>query len=231
MPAIDAVAQLLATRNLAGFVGLKEDQWFDAKRAPGYDLGTSAGRFELAKDVSSFANADGGHIIVGLTTSDVPDEQTEEVNGLELIVEGAFNVGAIQGVLNEYLHPRLQGLTINWVEDVAGGGHGVGIIRIPPMDHDKRFVLMKQVVDGETRLPQIVFGIAVRRGSNSIPLTVEQLYRICQEGRSSVPERLTRIEAKLDSYVRDRQQHEAAGRQEAYAEEAQNRVRRILTHE
>jgi hypothetical protein len=153
------------------------------------------------------------------------------VNGLDLLAEAAFNIGAIQGVLNEYLHPRLLGLNVAWIEDLVAVGQGVGVIRIPPMDYDKRFVLMKRILNGDTALPQIVFGIAVRRGSNSIPLTVEQLHRICQEGRSSVPERLTRIEAKLDSYMRDRQQQEAAGHQEAFAEEAQNRVRRILADE
>jgi len=231
MPTLDEISALLATRNLAGFVGLKEDQWFDAKRAPAYDLATEAGRFELAKDVSSFANADGGHIIVGLTTADVPDEQTEEVSGLDLLAEATFNVAATQGVLNEYLHPRLQGLTIVWVEDAAGAGQGVGVIRISPLDDDKRFVLMKKVLDAGTLLPQIVFGIAVRRNSNSVPLTVDQLHRMCQEGRSSIPERLTRIEAKLDSYMRDRQQQEAAGHQEAYAQEAQNRIQRVLADE
>jgi len=227
MPTIEAIAALLNARHLRGFLGLKEDQWFDAKRTPGYDLATAAGRFELAKDVSSFANAEGGHIVVGLTTADVPEEQTEQVNGLELLTEAALNIGAIQGVLNEYLHPRLQTVTVAWVEDEAGAGEGLGIIRIPPLDHDKRFVLMKRILEADTPLPHIVFGIAVRHGSNSIPFTVEQLYRICQEGRSSVPERLARIEAKLDSYVRNTQQQETAG-QEAYAEEAQDRVRRIL---
>jgi len=187
MPTIDEIAALLATRNLAGFVGLKEDQWFDAKVPPGYDLGTEAGRFELAKDVSSFANAEGGHLIIGLTTADVPGEQTEQVNGVDLLAEAAFNVGAIQGVLNEYLHPRLQGLTVVWVQDLATAGQGVGVISIPALENDRRFVLMKRVLDAGTLLPQIVFGIAVRRNSNSIPLTVEQLYRMCQDGRSSVP--------------------------------------------
>src|SRR5262245_1703642 len=85
MPTIETVAAILAERNLAALQGLREDQWFDAKRAPAYDLMTSAGRFELAKDVSSFANAEGGHIVIGLTTAVVPDEQTEQVNGLELL--------------------------------------------------------------------------------------------------------------------------------------------------
>ena len=67
MRTIESIAQLLATRNLSEFVGLKEDQWFDAKKAPAYDLATAPGRFELAKDVSSFANASGGHLFLGLT--------------------------------------------------------------------------------------------------------------------------------------------------------------------
>ena len=61
---------------------------------------------------------------------------------------------------------------------------------------------MKQVLSEGESVPQIVFGIAIRRGSNSVPLTVEQLHRMCQEGRSTVSERLTRIEAKLDALSR-----------------------------
>ena len=49
----------VAAGDLAALQGLKEDQWFDAKRPPGYDLTTPESRFELAKDVSSFANAEG----------------------------------------------------------------------------------------------------------------------------------------------------------------------------
>jgi hypothetical protein len=52
MPTIDALAAILTARNLAALQDLKEDQWFDAKRAAGYDLTIEAGRFELAKDVS-----------------------------------------------------------------------------------------------------------------------------------------------------------------------------------
>ncbi len=231
MPTIDETAQLLADRNLAGFVGLREGQWFDAKRAAGYNLATEAGRFELAKDVSSFANAEGGYIIIGLTTADVPEEQTEQVNGLDLLPGAEFPGAAIQGVLNEYLYPRLQGLTVVWVEDGAAAGQGLGVIRIPALENDRRFVLMKKVLDAETLLPQIVFGVAVRRNSSSIPLTVEQLHRMCQDGRNSVAERLTRIEAKLDSYMREREQPDAEGEQQAYAEEAQNRIQRVLADE
>src|SRR5207244_2725189 len=127
------IAAILTARNLAGLQGLKEDQWFDAKRAPSYDLTTPGGRFELAKDVSSFANAEGGYIIIGLTTAEVPEEQTEQVNGFDLLAENSFNAQAIQGVLAEYLYPRVQGLQVSWVEGVDSAGLGVGVISIPQM--------------------------------------------------------------------------------------------------
>jgi len=121
---------------------------------------------------------------------------------LDLLPSGAFNAVALQGVLKEYLHPRVQGLEVFWVEDANAGGLGVGVISVPTLPVGQRFVLMKQVLSEGESVPQIVFGIAIRRGSNSVPLTVEQLHRMCQEGRSTVSERLTRIEAKLDALSR-----------------------------
>jgi hypothetical protein len=90
------------------------------------------------------------------------------------------------------------------------------------MPHDQRFVLMKKVDATST---QIVFGVAIRRGSNSIPYKVEQLHAMCRDGRSSVAERLARIEAKLDSHLRST---EAVEDRAAFADEAQDRVQRLL---
>lgn len=230
MATTDTIAGILTRGTLADLQGLKEDQWFDAKKASGYNLSTPAGRFELAKDVSSFANSEGGYIIIGLTTAEIQDEQTEQVNGFELFQQNSFNAAAIASVLSDHLYPKLQGLSVSWVENIASPGQGVGVILIPPVDHDKRFVLMQRVLDTDTRSRQIVFGIAVRRGSNSIPMTIGELHRMCQEGRASVPERLTRIEAKLDTCIRDRGR-EGSIDTATYAEEARNRVRRVLVDE
>jgi hypothetical protein len=57
---------------------------------------------------------------------------------------------------------------------------------------------------------------------------VDQLHAMCQDGRSSVAERLARIEAKLDSHLRGVQ---AVDHQAAFAEEAQGRVQRVLADE
>src|SRR5262245_4820938 len=131
MPTIETIAAILTQRSLADFRGIKEDQWFDAKKSPAYDLLTPAGRFELAKDVSSFANAEGGFIIIGLTTIEVPEEQTERVVDLDLLTETSLNVPAIQGVLAGHLYPRVPGIQVSWVEDANSAGLGVGVISVP----------------------------------------------------------------------------------------------------
>jgi predicted HTH transcriptional regulator len=230
MPPIQTIASILNRRTLSDLQGVREDQWFDAKQPPGYDLTTPAGRFELAKDVSSFANAEGGHIVIGLTTSQIPEEQTEEVNGLALVHQGALNIAAIEGVIAEYVYPSIQGLQVSWVEDIAGTGVGVGVISIPLVPLDRRFFLMKKVLDEGTPLPQIAFGVAVRRGSNSIPFNVDQLYRMCQEGRSTVAERLARIESKLDTVLQEPAQPPVHP-QENNAELVRQRIQRILGDE
>lgn len=228
MSTLEVLNAVLAARNLSALIGQKEDQWFDSKGSTPYDLATASGRFELAKDVSSFLNADGGLIIVGLTTEEVPDEKTERVNGLDLLAKASFNVAGIEGVLKEYLYPRIQGLSVRWVEDAAGQGLGVGVIAIPAAPQDRRPVLMNRVVDETTALRQIVFGFAMRTGSSSVPHTVERVHQMCQDGRSSLAERLTRIETKLDSHLRDRGADDENHQQTTLAELAQSRVQRLL---
>jgi hypothetical protein len=222
------VAAILAARNLAAFNGLVEDAWFDAKGPVPYDLASHAGRIELAKDVSSFANTEGGYIVVGLMTVEVPEQQTEQVNGLALIPEAEFNVNAIAGIARHYLHPRVQGLEVRWVADAGDATLGVGVIYIPVQPPDNRFILMKQVMGEGSPLPQIVFGMAMRRGSNSVPLTVDDLYRMCQDGRSGVAERLTRIEAKIDSQIRTQNEAREVG---WHADQMNERLQRILGNE
>ena len=76
---------VLASGAFSEFIGRKEDLHFEAKDAKPHDLGLPSGRFELAKDVSAFANADGGYLVVGLEHERLPAEDVEQVRGLELI--------------------------------------------------------------------------------------------------------------------------------------------------
>ena len=73
-----SVKQIIERHAYNSLIGLKEDQWLEVKGSAPYNLATPAGRYELAKDATAFANGTGGFIIVGLETTRRPDTHTEE---------------------------------------------------------------------------------------------------------------------------------------------------------
>jgi predicted HTH transcriptional regulator len=195
----ERIRAILASGSLSDFVGLREGSVFDAKSRTPYDMESTRGRYELAKDVSSFANGRGGYIVVGLETVRLGDQRTEEVIALNLMPSDDFPVDVYRGVLNQYVYPRIPSLEIGWVMDVTEHGRGVGYIFIPSQEEDRKYFLTLHVPDDESpRIRQIVFGIAVREGDSSEPFSKEQLYRAVQTGRTEEAVWRTRIEEKID---------------------------------
>jgi predicted HTH transcriptional regulator len=77
-----SIKTILDNRQFDLLIGQEEDTWFEAKGRNPYDFTTPAGRYELAKDVSAFANADGGILVVGLATAPLADVQKERVTAI-----------------------------------------------------------------------------------------------------------------------------------------------------
>ena len=195
---LDTIAAILRNGSLDSLIGAKEDLWFEAKLATGYDLATARGRFELAKDVSAFGNSDGGYLIVGLRTRRLLVENTDEVTDLDLRPRTEMPVERYSGVIRDYIHPSITGLDVRWVGSAANPGEGVLAIFIPAQDEARKYFLTARVFEGTEQVEQAVFGIFRRVNSGNDPFTIAQLYALTQQGRSPVAERLTRMEAKLD---------------------------------
>jgi len=60
------ISNILDEGNLSKLIGLKEDLWFEIKGKNPYDFNSPDDRYELAKDVTALANAEGGYLIIGL---------------------------------------------------------------------------------------------------------------------------------------------------------------------
>lgn len=195
---LDEIRALLDHRQLDAFVGRCEDQWFDAKEAM-YDLDAPRDRWELAKDVSAFANSGGGFLIVGLKTEPLVGERRDQVVATQLIPDQQFDPQRTAGILREYLSPVPDGLRVYWTEHSTQAGLGVGVIHVPPQPTAARVVLMARAFDDDALVKRIVFGIARRDGADSHPSGIEELHVLLQNGRSPTAERLTRIEAKIDA--------------------------------
>lgn len=190
-----------AERDFAKFIELREDDVFEAKGSAPYDFSKPDAQYELAKDVSSFANANGGWIIVGLTTKKLQTEPVDFVTALDLLAETAFPAVALAGRINDFIEPPIPSLDVRWIANAATPTLGLGVIRIPPQPNVLKPFLIKRVFEDGALVRGIVFGYAMRIGASSIPFTVKELRRAMQKGMSPDAERLTRIEEKLDEVL------------------------------
>ncbi len=198
MPTLDDVRAILEVRDFNSLIGLREDLFLEVKGQNPYDLTVPSGRYELAKDVSAFANTEGGYLLIGLTTTPALVERTDEISVLDLLPAANFPIARYEGIIGSHLHPRIDGLQVTWIEDLHTPGLGIGCICVPRQVEDRKFFLIAKVVDeGETQ-KEIVFGIIKRKDDDNDPVPVEDLYRMMQNGRHTTAQRITGIDEKLD---------------------------------
>lgn len=195
---INDISGIIKEKDFSKFIGLKESLWFEAKGQDPYDLDSAIGRYELAKDISAFANAEGGHIVIGLLTKPLENEMTEEISGLELITEKEFNIKKYEGLVKDYIYPQIDGITITWQESANKNDRGVGHIFIPPQKETKQYFLITRgiIVEGD-KLKDNVVGVSRRRGSLNMPISGKEIYGIMQKGKSDIAQRLSGIEDAL----------------------------------
>lgn len=211
-------------------IGLQEDAWLEAKGGKPYDLDTPEGRYELAKDVAAFANGTGGLIIIGLQTTRPAEAQTEVIAGYDLCAQEGFDAERYASLIEEYIHPKIEGLNVRWIPANRERTQGLGIIEVPPQNPDRQYFLIANVVDAGSKIRQFVFGIVRRNESSNDPFTIAQLYRYTQSGKSSIAQALTRIEEKVDGLLNEARHVNRAspeGPEAAY----EDRAARILEDE
>lgn len=180
---------------------MAENAVLEAKAARAYDLDSAAGQYELAKDVSAFANSQGGHLIFGLITERSASEQVDIIARLEPMAMTDFPSRQIEGLIREYVVPTIAGLSVQWIAHSPPNELGLGIVTVPPQPDDAKPFLTARVVDTHVRLKQIVFGYCRRIGADSLPHDVHQLLKTMRQGMNSTAQRLSAIEAKLNALL------------------------------
>jgi len=195
-PSIAQIEAVLSVHRFDQLIGFCEGSNFEAKStANAYDFSCPSSRYELAKDVSSFANAEGGYIIFGLAHEKYQTGLTEIVTALNLFSETSFQKRTIEGIITTYIHPRIKGIQVRWIQD-AEGELGLGCIFIPSQPDGDKYYLINSVYD-EGIVRNIVFGLAIRKEAASVPMAINEIYRKVRGARRSVPETLDRIETQL----------------------------------
>jgi hypothetical protein len=198
---IEEVRGILGSGEFDRLVGRAENEFFDAKMKSWGSFSDINNRFELAKDVSSFANSNGGYILVGLEEEQKLSEKRGYVKRLSLIPQGEFDISAIRGVVKANIFDELTGLEVAWRESSSTKGVGIGYVFIPPQDEGEKPFLMKEVTSGEGVVRPVAFGLAVRNDSDSNPLSLKELQVAINRGKRPESVRLENIESKVDSIL------------------------------
>lgn len=218
----ESVRQIIDTHAYHSLIGRREDTWLEAKGNNPYDFNTPAGRYELAKDVAAFANNSGGVIIVGLTTVPSAEAQTDEITALDLCTPASFTPHQYESIITEYIHPTIEGLHISWHPVNEDGTAGLGVIVIPPQNADRQYFLIAKVVQEGAKLKEIVFGVVRRSDAANDSFTRDQLYRHMQSGKSTVAQKLERIDEKIEAILANQSRPEPVDQDAVYAQRAAN---------
>lgn len=196
---MDQLRLIVESGQFERLLGLPEDAHLEVKSAP-YDPDSVVDRFELAKDVSAFANAQGGYLLVGFSTAREPDAEIDTVRAITPLAEEEFQAKRCYGVILGYVYPPIQGLEVRW-HALGAGGTGIGIVFVPRQHPDSGPFLVAKVVDDGAELKSVLVGYAERVGSSNEPLLQHKLQTAFRQGRDSNSQRLTRLEDKIDGLV------------------------------
>jgi len=114
---IKELEKIIRNGDFNSLIGKIENDFFDCKTGI-YDLTKNSKKQELAKDVSSFANSNGGYILIGPQTPQTEKEKSknhlgDEIIKISLLDQNLVNTGEYLDVIKDWIYPdEIHGIKI-----------------------------------------------------------------------------------------------------------------------
>ena len=167
--------RLLTSGHTDALRGLAENGWFDAKREP-YPQ-TELGRLDVALDVAKFANANGGIILIGATTSKLDGIDT--VTGFVPVQNPNNVVSSHRDSIAARVFPVPEALTVITCQGPRGPMVG---INVPEQSEDaKPFLVHGTLVDSKYKGG--FFSIPIRNGEGALNTSPKEIHAYLRAGR------------------------------------------------
>ncbi|MFH1661742.1 MAG: ATP-binding protein [Candidatus Falkowbacteria bacterium] len=222
---IKELEKIISDGDFDSLIGKIENDFFDCKSQI-YDLKNEYSKRELAKDVSSFANLNGGYILIGLKTDDSETYFGEEIKEISLIDKNLVDTEQYNSVINEWIHPKVDAVQIKWITRKEGD-KGILIIKVPPQGENQKPFLIRKVVE-EKKNTEIIFGYSKRKQDKSESLKIEDIHRAVRDGLlydKNIENRFNNLESIIQPFLRKRREEEQKNKDRDIIN---NRVNEIL---
>jgi hypothetical protein len=221
--------EIVAASDFDQLIGEVENIWFDCKGQP-YSIKNDAGKRELAKDISSFANVQGGVILIGIKTKHSTTHFGDEIEELRPFAQSLVNTSQYKDIIRAWVYPELEGTEVEWIPTKSDSEKGIIAIKIPLQKESLKPFLIVKTLDENKRV-ETVFGYAERKSDNSQSLTVIDLQRALRSGfnyENLLKEKLDVIEILLRQKT---EQNHANAENKTYTEKNGARIEKALTYE
>lgn len=180
--AVNSQAELVNALERGQFdrvVNTEEATWVDFKEAP-YQLQNRHQRWELAKDVASFANGQGGAIVVGYRTRRPENALVDVAHEHRPVPKRLVDWDAYRQTIASWVYPHLDGVSPFWFPADPAANSGVFVLVIPPQsDHSRHFVV-REMDRPDGSFPGAL-GIPIRQGDAVTWLRPEAVHDLVRE--------------------------------------------------
>ena len=178
---IENLEEIIKKGDFDALIGKSENFFFECKQEI-YDAKNDSAKCELAKDISSFANLNGGYILIGPQTKKSESHFRDEVEKVKLFKQNLVDVGQYLNIAKDWVYPEIERLEIVWKpssKDRDGGG--IVFIHIPPQKDTSMPFLLKKIIEAR-KYQEIIFGYIERREDRSDPRNIQDIHRVMRDG-------------------------------------------------
>lgn len=196
----EKLEEIIESNNFDKLKEQYENEWFECKSQP-YLLAENKGKRELAKDVSSFANSNGGYILIGVKTKKDDAHFGDKISEIRPFEPALASREQILKVCEEWIYPKPDGLDFNWIASKDDLTKGLAVIKIPAQSDALKPFLIKNVLDEDKQI-EIMFGYAERIRDNSQPYNLRDIQSILRLGlnyEKSIQRRFDALETRIEN--------------------------------
>ena len=196
--------EILASGEFSRLIGKYENELFDCKRQP-YALDTEKGKHELAKDVSAFANIEGGYILLGAKGEDDQSHSGEQIKTISAFEETLVSIEQNRNIIDDRIFPNVRDVEIKWYSSKDDETKGLILIKIPPQQESDKPFLNKKIFNNErNKISETVFGFFQRRGDKIAHYELKDFHRLIQLGwnyQKNITSRFDALESKFNALI------------------------------